>query len=264
MRLRERIASVAVTSARGRLIGVAAIALALLGAGFLLGRSTGGEGDGGGEGTSVAGRSGSAGLAVLSSERCPTDMAIELDPVQVARRLNVPLSAGLERELTAYASSAGSVLIGPRSWKCRATMGADGTQQIGLTPPDFEKAPWFAKAGDPVVMATIIPACAGCISSMICAFFPQEEVAQAYARYEECPAIPEGEEVSYVSRSTVTFVDPVGIEGTGAGSGGSLASIGAVVYRGQEQGSRQLSCTLPGEMADLCPGIVGGTLALGG
>ena len=250
----------AVKGARGRLIAGGAVALVLLAAGFLLGRSSGEDG-GGGE---VAAGPESAEVAMLSTEPCHTDMAIELDPVQVARRLIVPLSASLEDELTAYASNGGSVLIGPRGWKCRATMGVDGTQQIGLVPPDFEKAPWFAEAGDPVVMATIVPACAGCISSMICAFFPQEEVVRAYARYEECPPVPEGEEVSYVSRSTVTFVDPVGVKGTAAGSGGSLASVGAVVYKGREQGSRQLSCTLPEESASLCPAVVGGTLALGG
>ncbi len=243
------------------MIGGAAIALALFVVGFLGGRSSdeGSDGDG-----AVVVRPESAGLAVLTTERCPTDTALELTPVQVAQRLTVPLSADFEGKLTAYANRAGSVLLGPRGWKCRAGMGIDGTQQIGLTPPDFEKAAWFAEAGDPVVMATIVPACAGCISSMICAFFPQEEVAQAYARYEVCPDVAEGERVSYTSRSTVTFVDPAGVKGTGVGSGGSLTSMGAVVYRGREQGSRQLSCTLPGEIAHLCPGIVGGTLAMGG
>ncbi|HEX7279327.1 MAG TPA: hypothetical protein VF255_06860 [Solirubrobacterales bacterium] len=248
---------------KGRLIGGAAVALVLLAAGFLLGRSSG-EGEDGDDGGSVAVRSESVGFAVLSTERCATEMAIEMTPVHVEQRLTVPVAAGLEEELTAYASSPGSVLIGPRGWKCRAALGVDGTQQIGLTPPSFEKDPWFAKAGDPVVLETIIPACAGCISSMICAFFPQEEVVQVYAEYEECPEVPEGEKVSYVSRSTVTFVDPVGVKGTGLGSGGSLPSIGAVVYEGREQGARQLDCTLPGEIADLCPGIVGGTLAMGG
>lgn len=248
--------------AGGRWVVGVVVALALLAAGFLLGHSADDGGDGGG--TGVAAQSQSAGFAVLAVERCPTEMTIELDPVQVARRLTVPLSAGLEGELSAYASSAGSVLVGPRNWKCRATMGVDGTQQIGLVPPDSERAAWFAGAGDAAVLETIVPACAGCISSMICAFFPQEEVAQAYAEYERCPAVPEGEEVSYLSRSTVTFVDPAGVKGTGVGSGGSLASTGAVVYRGEEQGSRRLSCTLPGEIADLCPAVVGGTLALGG
>jgi hypothetical protein len=232
----------------------------LVAVGFLLGRSAGDEGD---ETARASGQLGSAEFAVLATERCPTEMAIELDPVQVAGRLTVPMSSQLEGDLTAYASRAGSVLIGPPDWKCRATMGVDGTQQIGLAPRDFEGAPWFAEVGDPVVLETIVPACAGCISSMICAFFPQEEVVRTYAQYEECPRIAEGEEVSHVSRSTVTFVDPVGVKGTGIGSGGSLASSGAVVYRGEGQGSRQLSCTLPDEFADLCPQIVGGTLALG-
>jgi hypothetical protein len=245
------------------LIGGAAVALVLLAAGFLLGRSIGEEDDGGGS-SGIAIQAESEGFAVIATERCPTDTALEMTPVRVAQRLTVPVSADMEEKLTAYASSSGSVLLGPRDWKCRAGLGVDGTQQIGLTPPDFEKEAWFARAGDPAVMLTIVPACAGCISSMICAFFPHEEVAQTYARYEECPDVAEGERVSYVSGSTVTFVDPAGVKGTGTGSGGSLASVGAVVYRGEEHGSRQLTCTLPGEIAELCPGIVGGTLAMGG
>lgn len=240
---------------RRRLVGGAVVVLALLGLGFLLGRSAGRS-----DSETAAG---SVGFAVLSSKRCPTDLAIGSPSVRVARRLTVPLPAEREAELTAYASSAGSVLIGPRGWKCKATMGVDGTQQIGLTPPGSGKAAWFAKAGDPVILESIVPACAGCISSMICPFFPQEEVVRAYTRYEPCPKVAEGERVSYLSGSTITFVDPVGVEGTGTGSGGALASLGAVVYRGEGQGSRQLNCTLPGDLAELCTAIVGGTLALG-
>jgi|GEM_PF-6243021 len=249
--------------AKGRLILGAAVALALFAAGFLLGRS-GGDGEGGDRGGGAAAPSESKGFAVLSTERCPTDLAIEQAPVEVAPRLTVPVSAGLEGELTAYASHVGAVLVGPRDWKCRATMGADGTQLVGLTPPDAEKAAWFAEEGEPVVMETIVPACAGCIASMICAFFPQEEVVKPYTAIEPCPGVPAGEQVSYVSRSTVTFVDPAGVKGTGAGSGGSLESIGAVTYGGPEHGARQLNCALPDEAADLCPGIVGATLAMGG
>jgi hypothetical protein len=112
-------------------------------------------------------------------------------------------------------------------------------------------------------MLTIEPGCAGCIASMICAFFPQEEVVQFYAAYEDCKTIPAGETVSHLSHSTATFEDPPGVKGTGVGSGGSLRSLGAVAYRGKEAGARQLSCTLPSPLAALCPAIVGTNLASG-
>jgi hypothetical protein len=236
------------------------VGLVLLAAGFLLGRAS----EGGDEVATVTLPVRGEGFAVLSTHRCPTDLAVGQSSVHVAHRLTVPLPGGSSDEVAVYASSVGSVLVGPRGWKCRATMGADGSQQIGLAPPGSERAAWFAREGDPAVLRTIVPACAGCIASMICAFFPEEEVVQAYAQYEECPPLPSGEDVSYVSGATAVFVDPPNVKGTGLGSGGSLSSLGAVAYLGKEQGARQISCTLPPELADLCPGIVGATLAIGG
>jgi hypothetical protein len=199
----------------------------------------------------------------LRTHRCPTELAVGLRPTPVPPSVDTRLPGAPGRRLTAYVSKAGTTLVGPTGWECKATMGADGTQLMGLTEPGNVKAAWFAEPGDPVVLAEIVPACAGCISSMICAFFPKAEVVQPYVRIEGCPPIPAGERVERISRSTVRFTDPAGVRGTGAASGGSLEAVGLVNYTSYT-GSRRISCTLPDPLADDCAGILRGTLALSG
>ena len=61
----------------------------------------------------------------------------------------------------------------------------------------------------------------------------------------------------------VQFSDPAGVTGTGAGSGGSLASSGAAIYPQLSFGDdssvdvSELSCTLPKNSTSLCPAILG-------
>jgi hypothetical protein len=243
---------------RAALIGLAGFVLIVAAAAFLLGRATG---DDGGESSSNAKQAQHGGFATLTTHRCPTKLGINQPVVQVAPRLELPLADASEDKLAAYASTTGSLLVGPKGWVCRAAMGVDGSEVIGLAPPGTDRPAWAAKDGDPAVTADIIPACAGCIASMICAFFPQEEVVEAYVGVQECPPVPRGEQISHVAQSTVVFVDPPEVEGTGTGSGGSLASMGGVVY-GQEEGAMRVSCTLPATLADSCPAIVSAQLAL--
>jgi hypothetical protein len=255
-------------TARSIVIG-AVVLLAVAGA-FLVGYSIVGGDSGSDQAGSTAGGSRPAGearpgegFAVLSVHRCATQLAVGQSFVQVSHRLSMPLPASSSDRLAVYASSVGSLLVGPKGWECRATVGADGTQTIGLAPPGFERPAWSAGKGDAAVTATLIPACAGCIASTICAFFPQEEVVQSYGDELECTPVPAGEQVSHVARSTALFTDPPGVKGNGVGSGGSLPSLGAVAF-GTESGAVQVSCTLPPALAEVCPGLVGATLALRG
>lgn len=238
---------------------------------FLLGYSIAGDesgsqsdgSTGGGVETSGGGQPGSEGFAVLSVHRCKTQLAIEQSSVQVPPRLGMPLPADSSERLEVYATSTGSLLVGPKGWECRATMGVDGTESIGLAPPGVERPAWSAGKGEAAVTAALIPACWGCIAATICAFFPQEEVVRSYEEVEECDPAPKGEQVSHVARSTALFTDPPGVKGTGVGSGGSLPSLGAVTYA-TESGAMQVSCTLPSALVEACPELVGATLALQG
>ena len=195
--------------------------------------------------------------------RCRTQLAVGQSSVQVSPQLSMPLPADSSERLEVYATSVGSLLVGPKGWECRATMGVDGTESIGLAPPGFERPAWSAGKGDAAVSAALIPACWACIAATICAFFPQEEVVRSYEEVEECDPAPKGEQVSHVARSTALFTDPPGVKGTGVGSGGSLPSLGAVTY-GTDSGAMQVSCTLPSELVEACPELVGATLALQG
>lgn len=249
---------------RRRLAGIALVAALSLGAAFLVGLTIGYEGGGSaapsGSGADPPVKS-AEGFAVLPTHRCPTELAIGQPYVPVAPRVTVPLSASQAEGLALYSDSVGTTLVGPKGWECRATMGADGSELIGVVSPGTDRAPWSVEPGSEVVLAEIVPACAGCMSTMICAFFPHADVVQTYAAYEDCPRSPAGENSFRVSRSAVVFVDPAEVEGAGAGSGGASPSSGVVAFS-PRFGARRISCTLPAPMSEACAGIVTATLTM--
>jgi hypothetical protein len=244
-----------------RVAGLVLVSLVLLGAAFLFGRTDGDRGSGGGGSGTGAAELGGEGFAVLPTRRCATDLAIDQPSVPVPPRVTVPLSTSLSTGLVAYVDGVGTKMVGPRGWECRATMGADGTETIGVLEPGSTVAPWEAQAGTAAVAAEIVPACAGCMSSLICAFFPHVSVVQAYAAYEDCEPSPEGESSSRISHTAVIFSDPAGTEGAATGSGGAIPSLGVVAFS-PRFGARRISCTLPPPMGAACVGIVMANLTL--
>ena len=100
----------------------------------------------------------------------------------------------------------------------------------------------------------LVPACQGCIAELACTLFPTAKVVQQYAALgTHCLAKPLREQVSHVTQSTVLFVDPPNVHGTGIGSGGTEPSIGALSLS-KSLGARKVSCTLPEDQADACAG----------
>ena len=79
-----------------------------------------------------------------------------------------------------------------------------------------------------------------------------------------CPT-PTGEQTTELTPDVVAFIDPPGTSGSGAGSGGSLTSMGAAVYPQLSSASAstdsvtvaRLSCTLPKKRAIACAAIEG-------
>ena len=155
-------------------------------------------------------------------------------------------------------------VIGPAGWACGALVAADGGQRLDVYPP-----------GKPDYSVTIAPKGAALIevdadytghlpgAGEVCALFPHSAAAAAVRQGDlPCPTSA-GETTSSLTDDVVKFTDRPGVVGTGAASGGSLASTGAAVYPQLPFDSNAsvdislLSCTLPSKMASLCSAIQG-------
>jgi hypothetical protein len=204
----------------------------------------------------------SAGPAVnvLPVISCPTTFGVGSNPHPfVARRL--PTSSP-GRGLTFYSNGLITVL-GPSGWTCGALVAADGGQKLDVYPP-----------GRPGYSTTLAPKGAALVevtaeytghlpgAEVVCALFPHSAAAaEVKAAALPCPAAAREERTSLTS-DVVTFRDPAGVTGAGAGSGGRLTSSGAGVYPQLGSGSQAsvnvslLSCTLPKKSASLCGAIL--------
>lgn len=239
-----------------RRAGLLTLLLLLLGAAFLLGRETGHEAS---EPVADAPRAeaGPGGLAILGTRRCPTELTLGQPYDPPPEEMIAPIPAVVAGGLSIYVSTVGTRLVGPEGWECAAAMGVDGGQLIGVVPPGSARQAWASERGDAAVTAMIESACAGCIASMICAFFPRASVVEIYG---DCPRAPERERVDRVSPSTAVFTDPPGVEGAGVGSGGAMPSVGAVSYN-HWTGARRVSCTVPAVLAPQCGAMITATMA---
>lgn len=174
----------------------------------------------------------------------------------------LPTTSGV-RGLSFYSNGLITVL-GPAGWACGALVAADGGQRLDVYPP-----------GKPDYSVTIAPKGAALIdvdadytghlpgAGEVSALFPHSAAAAAVRQGGlQCP-ISAGERTSAWTDDIVKFTDPSGVVGTGAGSGGSLASTGVAVYPQLPFASNAsvnislLSCTLPSKMASLCSAILG-------
>ena len=101
---------------------------------------------------------------------------------------------------------------------------------------------------------SVIPACAGCKAQATCHYFPtfRREVRQLGARLRR-PEPPPGEQLRYLTRRLVAFVDPPFVKGAGWPSGAGLQSSGLVGIRpGASQVVFTSSCTLPAAQRSVC------------
>jgi hypothetical protein len=192
--------------------------------------------------------SGGGTASKLKTKNCPTQAAFSGGRVRPPASVSVssPRSAG---PLVAYAASNGTLLPAPPKWECTASVGVDGSETIGAGPAGSVQGGNFPhlRQGGPSVQATLVPACEGCIASLICSFFPQAGVVKVYESFDPCEDRPRGELRHRISRSAVLFVDPPGA----AGSGTALPTIGVTTYK-RATGARQLNCTLPASEVNTC------------
>jgi hypothetical protein len=141
-------------------------------------------------------------------------------------------------------------ILAPRSWPCRAQVGADGTTGFDIRPA--------TGTGTPGVDAASDSACQGCVYSTVCAFVPGAAAQLGYAGLP-CPALGAGTRVDFLKGSAATagpvvddvirFTDPTV----------PTPTRGVVLYRyhaGLGGSASQETCNLPAAAPDLCPAIL--------
>jgi hypothetical protein len=200
-------------------------------------------------------------VTVLPVISCPTSFAGEPNPHPFVPKQLPTSSPG--RGLSFYSNGLITVL-GPNGWACGALVAGDGGEKLDVYPlgkPDYSTM--LAPKGAALVEVTAeytghLPG-----AQVVCALFPHSAAAaDVKAGGLACPTAA-GEKRTILTSDVVTFRDPAGVTGTGAGSGGRLTSSGAAVYPQLPSGSDAsvnvslLSCTLPKKSATSCGAILG-------
>jgi hypothetical protein len=182
--------------------------------------------------------------------RCPTSFGAAPGRISVPRTLklrNVPSSTA---GLVAYTNTSG-YLVGPPDLRCAGAVGADGNATIQTWPKGQAKpGPHGTGVG---LSVSVIPACVGCKALATCHYFAtfRRYIRQVALNCRREP--PPGEQLRYLSKRLVAFVDPPFVKGAGWPSGAGLRATGLV---GIEPGASQVvftsSCTLPATQRAAC------------
>jgi hypothetical protein len=208
--------------------------------------------------TTTTALAGSA-VTVLPVVPCRTSYGVEPTGTPfVARQLPAAIALG---GLSFYSNGRITVL-GPAGWACSGLVAADGGQQLDVYEPGRpDLSTHEVPPGTEVIQINSDYTGHGPGAQLICPLFPSSPAATILGPSLPCPARAAREHVVRLSGDVVTFTDPAGVLGSGAGSGGSLATIGAAVYpqiTPEPEGGvtvHLLSCTLPATSAEDCDAI---------
>ena len=159
------------------------------------------------------------GVAPVPVKACPTTYAI---PGQHHARVTHATGRALReggRPLVAYAGGGTPIVLAPAGFSCTALVGADGGVHVQLAPAGAVGA---AKTG-PAVDVEIEGACVSCITAVACGLFPTASKDNGIPCRTPRPA---RERVAKLLPTVRAFIDPAGVRGTGAPSGGRLRPSG--------------------------------------
>jgi len=202
---------------------------------------------------------GGTAVTVLPVVPCSTSYGVQPSGTPfVARQLPSAIALG---GLSFYSNGRITVL-GPAGWVCSALVAADGGQELDVYQPGQSDLSTHAvPPGTEVVQINSDYTGHGPGALLICPLFPSSPAGTFLGTSVPCPARATHEHVARLTDDVVTFTDPAGVRGSGAGSGGSLATIGAAVYpqiTPEPPGGVMvylLSCTLPATSAENCDAI---------
>ena len=197
-------------------------------------------------------------FATLPTRKCKTLDALERPAVPLDAETTVPVAeAGLE-DFAAFTNTSGTLVIGPKDWKCDSTIYVDGGEKIGLTPDGSDPFKDSAEIG---ITYEVSSACQGCIAAEICAVMPNAPVVTQYANIGVgCDRKkPLKEELTPIGDLSVLFEDPPGVQGQGDPSGGRVKSVGMLTYS-KSRGSQQVTCAVPEDLQGSCPSVISGSM----
>ena len=171
-------------------------------------------------------------------------------------------AAGTVTGLSFYSNGLLTVLA-PSGWACGALVAADGGQLLDAFPPGSpDYSTHEPPPGGELVQLAVDYTGHGPGALLVCPLFPGSPAVTFDQGVPPCPTLPPAETTSRVTDDIVAFADPPGVKGTGAGSGGSLASTGDAVYPRVGPSDPPggvtvsvLSCTLPSASAHACQAV---------
>jgi hypothetical protein len=181
---------------------------------------------------------------------CATSYAIPGQHFKRPTRATLALTAREARDLVAWAGGGTPIVLAPHGFACTALVGADGGVHVQLAPPGD---PGAAKTG-PAVDVEVEGACVSCITAVACGLFPSAARDNGFPCKTPHPA---RERVAKLLPTVHAFIDPAGVQGSGAPSGGRLAAVGAVVYVPERSAfAARVTCTVETADAHTCQAII--------
>jgi hypothetical protein len=181
---------------------------------------------------------------------CPTSYAIPGQHFKRQAHATLALTAKEAGLLVAWAGGGTPIVLAPRGFACMALVGADGGVHVQLAPPGDPAA---AKTG-PAVDVEVEGACVSCITAVACGVFPTASKDNGFPCKTPRPA---RERVAKLLPTVRAFIDPAGVKGSGAPSGGRLAAVGAVVYVPDRSAfAARVTCTLEKADSGSCRSII--------
>ena len=219
-------------------------------------------------------RSATTTSSVVPVVNCPTTDMFPPSGHRLPTTETIPLPAAVGDQLAYYSDATRRIrpILAPRDWSCSVAIGADGIIAIsvlhpGESPPSSSELP---KGGE-AVLAYNASACAGCIYQTACALVPhvaRELMPSSPGAAGTCGHAQPRQQRTWLVGSpaysqsgsdVVSVVDPPGVKGYLAGSGGQNPADGILLYwwgAASNPGASSADCTLPPPSAPLCRAIL--------
>ena len=212
--------------------------------------------------TTFAPAAASTASAELPQVVCPTTYGIQpTSTPSLPSPVVQSVPSNLVDQIAVYTDAQGQMqILAPTGWACAATIGADGSSDLAAYPqgqPEPTTSGATPDTGEQVVGGQT-SACASCLYAQTTPLFTAaaSRCAVDYAGTPSaCPGPYAGESSDAIGDGIVGFLDPPGVKGSGAGSGGPYPANGVVTFHpgtAGRSGSYIETCTLPSNRHSLC------------
>jgi hypothetical protein len=184
-------------------------------------------------------------------------------PVGLPSTIHVKIPKDDSGTLAFYSDNEGIVgVLAPISWKCAATIGANGSSSLNVYPEGQSSlASGALSAGSTAetISAQQTSACVGCRVVLACPLFVISANDASSEMNQPCTLTrPTSETTTSINEHVEEFTDPPGVHGDADPSGGAYPAMGVMTYYGDRasQGSWTETCLLPPSEKSTCEAIV--------